>query len=348
LNYHIQQGDTIAKVTKILSTSWQKLKKLNPDAIGRSSKNGNWFLKQGAVVRGEEKFEQVLQEIQGHPIGSPTEQAIQQQSVSLVSKPSASRPLETFSQFFIEQIGLPLSPKPVWAQETPESALSDRATVEPARSVLIEDAEKGRPAKIPIKLNNTLDRHTPAAHERASGEAKTIRANDLADSITEADNTPGLDQLKDLEWVTYTVKQGDTLWDLAVRRFHVNLEDLVHDNDVADPRKLEIGTVLKIRKPSYPESQEVVASWYGDAYHGRPMANGDSFDMHAPTIAHRELPFGTRVELANPENGKTVQAVVTDRGPFIEGRDIDLSYGLAKKLEMVEKGVGPLVMRIIR
>jgi rare lipoprotein A len=51
--------------------------------------------------------------------------------------------------------------------------------------------------------------------------------------------------------------------------------------------------------------------------------------MHANTIAHKELPLGTRVELKNPRTGQTASAVVTDRGPFIEGRDIDLSYGLA-------------------
>jgi rare lipoprotein A len=69
--------------------------------------------------------------------------------------------------------------------------------------------------------------------------------------------------------------------------------------------------------------------------------------MYANTIAHRDLPFGTRVELKNPETGQMVKATVTDRGPFIEGRDIDLSYGLARKLSMVQKGVGTLIMRVL-
>jgi rare lipoprotein A len=77
------------------------------------------------------------------------------------------------------------------------------------------------------------------------------------------------------------------------------------------------------------------------------MANGRPFNMYAPTIAHKELPLGTKVELRNPRNGQRVVAVVTDRGPYIEGRDVDLSYGLAKKLDMVEQGVGKLMMRII-
>lgn len=77
------------------------------------------------------------------------------------------------------------------------------------------------------------------------------------------------------------------------------------------------------------------------------MANGDPFNMYANTIAHRDLPFGTQVELKNPETGNREQAVVTDRGPFVAGRDVDLSFGLAQKLSLVNKGVGKLIMRII-
>jgi len=69
--------------------------------------------------------------------------------------------------------------------------------------------------------------------------------------------------------------------------------------------------------------------------------------MNAATIAHKDLPLGTQVELENPHTGESVKAVVADRGPYIRGRDVDLSYGLAKKLSLVEKGVGPLVMKVI-
>ena len=77
------------------------------------------------------------------------------------------------------------------------------------------------------------------------------------------------------------------------------------------------------------------------------MADGTPFDMHANTIAHKELPFGTKVELRNPETGQVEKATVTDRGPYIAGRDVDLSYGLAEKLSLVKKGVGRLEMRIL-
>jgi rare lipoprotein A (peptidoglycan hydrolase) len=149
------------------------------------------------------------------------------------------------------------------------------------------------------------------------------------------------------QWTEYTIKAGDTIWDLAVKRYHVNVDDVIRDNNIKDPRKIQPGDKIRIRIPSYPSAQEVTASWYGADYHGKAMANGDFYNMYAPTIAHKDLPLGTRVELENKETGVKVQAVVTDRGPFIAGRDIDLSYGLAKVLSLEKKGVGKLTMRVL-
>ncbi len=146
---------------------------------------------------------------------------------------------------------------------------------------------------------------------------------------------------------TYTVKAGDTLWDLAVNRLHVNLDDLVRDNGIANPDMIQVGQQLKIRQTIQLPSSEVTASWYGRGFHGRPMANGQPFNMYANTIAHKELPLGTEVELNNPQTGTSIKAVVTDRGPFIEGRDIDLSYGLARKLSLIEDGIGKLIMKVL-
>jgi rare lipoprotein A len=132
-----------------------------------------------------------------------------------------------------------------------------------------------------------------------------------------------------------------------VREFHVNLEDLIEDNDITNPDVIAVGQKLEIRIPQPQPPSEVVASWYGIDYHGRPMANGDPYDMYANTIAHKDLPLGTTVELNNPRTGQTTRAVVTDRGPFIEGRDVDLSYGLACQLSLVENGVDTLVMSVL-
>jgi rare lipoprotein A len=145
----------------------------------------------------------------------------------------------------------------------------------------------------------------------------------------------------------YTVKSGDTLWGLAVKKFHVNLKDLISDNAIKNPDLIQVGQKLKIRKTAPQEASEVTASWYGQDFQGKPMANGSPYDMYANTIAHKDLPLGTRVELNNPRTGQTTTAVVTDRGPYIAGRDVDLSYGLARKLSLVEDGVDKLVMKVL-
>lgn len=149
------------------------------------------------------------------------------------------------------------------------------------------------------------------------------------------------------ESITHTIKAGETLWDLAVNKYHVHVKDIMKANGITDPKSLQIGQKITIQLPQSTGEEPVVASWYGEAFHGRPMANGDIYDMHAATIAHKEMPLGTKVELKNTETGEMVKAVVTDRGPYIQGRDVDLSYGLAQKLSLVEQGIGNLTMRVL-
>lgn len=227
--YTVQQGDTIAHVTKQLQTDWQTLRRQNPDAIGRSKVNGNWFVREGAEL----------------------------------------------------------------------------------------EIDRG-------SFSSILDQ---ATHKAVSPEPRLPKPSE---KVTE-----------------YTVQPGDTLWGLAVKQFHVNLDDLIEDNGIVNPDVIEVGQKLEIRQAGPQPPREVVASWYGEDYHGRAMADGAPYNMYANTIAHKELPFGTRVELQNPRTGQKTTAVVTDRGPYIDGRDVDLSYGLARKLSLVEPGVDKLVMKIL-
>ena len=238
MSYMVEKGDTISKVTDLLKVSWAELRRANPDAVGRSSKTGNWFLKQGAVIDTKNSFDAALEQSQ--------------------------------------------------------------------KAITATSSEKAITATSPEKT-------------------------------TEKDSR---------EWKEYTVKSGDTLWALATRKFHVKVNDLIEANGIEDPKSLQPGQKLRVPVPSYPEEQTVVASWYGEPYHDQPMANGVIYNMHSNTVAHRDLPFGTKLELENPATGQKVEAVVTDRGPFIEGRDLDISYGLAQKLSLVKDGVAPLVMRI--
>ena len=81
------------------------------------------------------------------------------------------------------------------------------------------------------------------------------------------------------------------------------------------------------------------ASWYGPKFHGKYTANGEVYDQMALTAAHKYLSFGTLLKITNPKNGKSVIVRINDRGPYIEGRELDLSKGAAIELGMLEKGV---------
>src|SRR5262250_2552941 len=84
--------------------------------------------------------------------------------------------------------------------------------------------------------------------------------------------------------------------------------------------------------------QSGVASWYGPGFHGKRTANGEIYDQYELTAAHRTLPLGTRVLVTNLTNGRAVEVRINDRGPFIDGRAIDLSYAAARMIDMVGPG----------
>ena len=86
----------------------------------------------------------------------------------------------------------------------------------------------------------------------------------------------------------------------------------------------------------------VNATWYRA---GRKTANGEKFDPHGMTAAHKKLPFNTMVRVTNPENGKSILVRINDRGPFTKGRDLDLAMGAAKAIDM--KGTSKLIMEIM-
>lgn len=89
------------------------------------------------------------------------------------------------------------------------------------------------------------------------------------------------------------------------------------------------------------------ASWYGGKFQGRQTANGETFDTNKLTAAHKTLPFDTIVEVTNLENGKSVQVRVNDRGPFVDGRIIDLSRAAAVEIGMMGAGIAPVKVHTI-
>ena len=112
--------------------------------------------------------------------------------------------------------------------------------------------------------------------------------------------------------------------------------------------------VIKDKKPEIDDKNSIiedkdtilmVASWYGKAFHGHITASGEIFNMNALTAAHKKLPFGTKLLIINPQNEKTTTVTINDRGPYIWGRELDLSYKAASEIGII--GSGTATVRVI-
>ncbi len=90
-----------------------------------------------------------------------------------------------------------------------------------------------------------------------------------------------------------------------------------------------------------------IASWYGKDFHMKPTASGVKYDMYTFTAAHRTLPLGTVVKVTDASNGKSVMVCVNDRGPYVSGRIIDLSYAAAERLDLMDRGVGKVKVEVV-
>ncbi len=107
-------------------------------------------------------------------------------------------------------------------------------------------------------------------------------------------------------------------------------------------------STARLESPRRGTSQTGLASWYGAKFHGRPTASGEIYDMNRISAAHKQLPLGTVVRVRNRDNGKKLRVPINDRGPFIEGRIIDLSVGAARKLEMFGQGLAKVRIEVVR
>jgi rare lipoprotein A len=93
--------------------------------------------------------------------------------------------------------------------------------------------------------------------------------------------------------------------------------------------------------------QRGIASWYGKKFHGRKTSNGETYDMYGISAAHKTLPLGTYVKVYNLDNKKCLTVRINDRGPFIQGRIIDLSYGAARRLGIVNNGTANVFIKTV-
>ncbi len=113
---------------------------------------------------------------------------------------------------------------------------------------------------------------------------------------------------------------------------------------------LFLAACASVPRPVEPEigyREKGIASWYGEEFHGKRTASGEVFDMNGLTAAHRTLPLGTILKVTNPQNGRSVQVKVNDRGPFVSGRLLDLSYGAANRLGIIGTGTARVTIEVI-
>ena len=115
----------------------------------------------------------------------------------------------------------------------------------------------------------------------------------------------------------------------------------------AVPRFTTRATPVTESLPSSVHQLEGMASYYADEFHGRKTSNGEIYDMHELTAAHRTLPFDTKIRVTNLENGKSVVVRVNDRGPFKDNRVLDLSYAAARELGLIANGTAQVKMEVL-
>jgi rare lipoprotein A len=106
-------------------------------------------------------------------------------------------------------------------------------------------------------------------------------------------------------------------------------------------------TASRAQPPRIRSGETGLASWYGHPYHGRAASNGEIYDMEKLTAAHRTLPFGTWVHVTNLGSNKSVDVRIIDRGPFVDGRIIDLSHAAAQAIDLIGPGIAQVRLDII-
>jgi rare lipoprotein A len=109
----------------------------------------------------------------------------------------------------------------------------------------------------------------------------------------------------------------------------------------------QLALIALITGTSLAQTQSGKASFYADKFEGRPTASGEKYKHSKLTAAHKTLPFGTKVKVTNQSNKKTVEVVINDRGPYVEGRIIDLSKSAAEKLDFITQGLADVTIEVI-
>jgi len=168
-------------------------------------------------------------------------------------------------------------------------------------------------------------------------------------AVYRADGNPAA---RKIAYKMYEVKKDDSIYSIAAK--HLVLQwQLRVANGIEEDAIIHPGDKIKIPVINWAsKSYEGKASWYGPGFHGKRMANGRVYDQNKILVAHRTLPLGMRVRITNLHNNKSIVTKILDRGPYTKkngkyDREIDLSYGAAKVLGAVQKGVVPVKIELL-
>lgn len=142
-------------------------------------------------------------------------------------------------------------------------------------------------------------------------------------------------------FLTHVVQKGQNLWQIA-HWYGSNPKEIKALNRLSKNAIFPKQKLIILSKPHV-----ITASWYGPGFHGRPMASGKIFLQQEIVAAHKRLPLGSRVRLVNPKTGTVLIVPILDRGPYILGREYDLSKGTAEALGTINPGVARLVVQVI-
>ena len=139
--------------------------------------------------------------------------------------------------------------------------------------------------------------------------------------------------------------KGDAL---SVVKSDVSNTEVANAPDISHRYKYKIkGKQYRVFQSKDNFQQIGIASWYGPGFHGKRTANGEIYNMNAMTAAHKTLPLGTIVEVTNLMTGKKIRVIINDRGPFYNGRVIDLSKKSAKEIGMLKRGYIKVHIKVV-
>ncbi|AXI03076.1 septal ring lytic transglycosylase RlpA family protein [Aquirhabdus parva] len=190
-----------------------------------------------------------------------------------------------------------------------------------AHAELVQSQSLTTPFDVPSLASNALSR-----------DSKTVNATTLALATT-----PTLATTRDTTSSDNVAVAANANTVVKV----TNIDSSSDDNDQRSDNLSVLDRLSSVANDTVRKFKQTgIASWYGHQFNGRKTATGERFDMNAMTAAHRSLPLACFIRVTNKDNGKSVIVKVNDRGPYSGNRILDLSYGAAEKLGIVNKGMG--------